>query len=167
MKIFEIFDNFHLFISPKRNYCYFSDLQSTLANTLMQFSKKSESKKFDKNHWILPTLDPLDQTSQNVECGPILNSSSLKNARLMLPNEDADPCRIVSILSFSCRTGFLFSRRLRDFTEVIQRHKLYMLRKFKNKEFVRVWKHNDYTANACKISLLQRVMQSVKNPWQR
>ena len=56
MNFFEIFDNFHLFISPEWNFCNFSDFQSTLANTLMQFSKKSESKNFDKNHWILPRL---------------------------------------------------------------------------------------------------------------
>ena len=56
VKIFDIFGNFHLIKSPKRNYCYFSDIQSTLGNTLMQFSRKSEPKIFDQNHWIPPTL---------------------------------------------------------------------------------------------------------------
>ena len=76
----------------------------------------------------------------------------------MLPNEDADPCRIVSILSFSCRAGFLFSRRLRDFIEVTQRQKLKNLEinsLFACENIIITWQKYET------ISLLQRVMQSV------
>ena len=37
------------------NNCYFSDKQSIL-DKLLQFSKKSEPRNFDRNHWIPPTI---------------------------------------------------------------------------------------------------------------
>lgn len=44
MKIFNIFSDFHQLQSYQRNYLYFSDIHSTLGNTLVRFAKKSKPK---------------------------------------------------------------------------------------------------------------------------
>ena len=56
MVIFDFFSPSHPFHSPKQNYLYFSYIQSTLANTLVHFFKKSKSQNYDQNHWLPPTL---------------------------------------------------------------------------------------------------------------
>ena len=57
MEIFDILSPSHPFHSPKRNYFYFSHIQSTLANTLVHFLKKSKLQNYDQNHWLPPTLN--------------------------------------------------------------------------------------------------------------
>ena len=50
VKIFDNFGHSHPLKSLQRNYFYFSDIQSTLENPLVHFSKKFKPKIFYQNH---------------------------------------------------------------------------------------------------------------------